>query len=105
MTDGDLGEADPARQLGRCLFVRWVGIAVKEHDGRGADAVCEGGLEVAFKCGQIEAAFDFAGRAHAFVRFDHARIEHLGLDDLTGENVGSRLGADFQLVGKSLRDH
>ncbi len=36
---------------------------------------------------------------------DDARIEHCGLDHVAGENVGARLGADFQLVGKALRDH
>ena len=52
--------------------------------------------------GEIERLLDRAVGAHALVDLDHALVEHLGLDDVLGEDLRPRLVADAQRVAEAL---
>ena len=53
---------------------------------------------------EIERALHRAVGAHALVDLDHALVQHVGLDDVAGENFRPRLVADAQGVAKTLGD-
>ncbi len=54
--------------------------------------------------GEIRLLLDRAVGAHALVDLDDALVEHVGLDDMAGEDLRPRLVADAQRVAEALGD-
>ncbi len=97
---GYLREAERAGERGNALFVRRITIGVQEHDRDRGDAVGLRAFERGAGFGEIRLAFDRAVGAHALADLDDALVENLGLDDVSGKNLGPRLIADFQRVAE-----
>ena len=81
-----------------------VAIGVHQHDSDGADAVGKRALQFDAHGRQIELALHGAVGAHALVDLDDALVEHVGLDDVLGEDFRPRLVADAQRVAEALGD-
>ena len=105
MADRHLREAHFARERGDLALVRGVAIGVHEHDRDRLDAVTKRSRKVATYGSKIRLALDRAVGAHALVDLDDALEQHLGLDDLLGENPRPRLIADAQCVAETLGGH
>ena len=82
-----------------------IAIGVHEHDRDGLDAVGERGLELGAHGGEIGLLLDRAVGAHALVDLDDALEQHLGLDDVLGEDFRAVLVADAQRVAETFRRH
>ena len=63
-----------------------------------------GRFEIAPHGGEIGRALDRAVGAHALVDFGDALVQHVGLDDVAGENLRPRLVADLQRVAETFGD-
>ncbi len=95
---GHILEADAGCDRRGGLLVLGVGIGVHEREGDGFDAVGMGRLQIGGQAVAVEIGLDRAVRPHPLRGLDHARVQHLRLDDLLGEDVGPRLVADLDLV-------
>ena len=104
MAGGDLLEAELARQRRDLLFVVAVAVGVHQHDGDGVDAVKLGALKLGAHRVEIERALHGAVGAHPLVDLDDALVQHVGLDDVLGEDLRPRLVADAQRVAKAFGD-
>ena len=98
----DLREAREPRRLGRGDLMLWVGIGMHEHDGDRSDALGARFPQRGNECAGIERRLDGAVGAHALRHLDHLRIEHRGLLDAAGKDLGPGLIADLERVTKSL---
>ncbi len=104
MAGGDLLEAELARQRRNPLFVVAVAVGVHQDDGDGVDAVKLRARKFGAHRIEIERAFHCAVGAHPLVDFDDALVQHVGLDDVLGEDFRPCLVADAQRVAKALGD-
>ena len=93
-----LRKAERARQLGRLPLVLGMRVGVHEDDGHRVDAGSARAAQLGFERAEIERPLHRAVGAHTLVRLDDAAVQHLRLDDALGENVGTRLRADLELV-------
>ena len=105
VADRDLGEAHLARERGDLLLVIRIAIGVHEHDRDRLDAVGERRIEFAAHRTEVRLQLDRAVGAHALVHLDDALEQHLGLDDVLGENLRAVLVADAQRVAETFRRH
>jgi hypothetical protein len=76
-----------------------------EHDRDRLDAVGERGREIGADRGKVWLPFDRAVGAHPLVHLDDALEQHLGLDDVLGEDLRPVLVADAQRVTEAFRGH
>ena len=104
VADRHLREAHVARQRRDLLLVLGIAIGVHEHDRHRGDAVGLGRFEIAPHGGEIGRALDRAVGAHALVDLGDALVQHVGLDDVAGENLRPRLVADLERVAETLGD-
>ena len=104
MAGGDLLEAELARQRCDPLFVVAVAVSMHQDDGDSVDAVLFGALKLGAHRVKIERALHGAVGAHPLVDFDDALVQHVGLDDVLGEDLWPRLVADAQRVAKAFGD-
>ncbi len=98
MARRNLRKAECARQLGRTALMLGMRVGVHEDDGHAVDAGLASAAQLDFERGEIEMPLHRAVGAHTLIRLDDAAVQHLRLDDALGENVGTRLRADLQLV-------
>ncbi len=104
MADRHLREAHLARQRRDLFLVLRKSVGVHEHDRDRYDAVGLGRFEIAAHGGEIGHALDRAVGAHAFVHLGHALVQHVGLDNVAGEDPRPRLVADLERIAKTLGD-
>ncbi len=102
MADRHLREAELARQRRHLALVLGIAVGVHEHDGHRGDAVGLGRFEIAAHRAEIGRALHRAVGAHALVHFGDALVQHVGLDDMAGENLRPRLVADLERVAEAL---
>jgi len=103
VADRHLRKAHLARKRRDLLLMLGIPIGVHEHDRDCRDAILSGGFERAQCAVEIERALHRAVGAHALVDLDHAPEQHVGLDDVAGENLRPRLVADLERVAETLR--
>jgi hypothetical protein len=103
VADRHLRKAHLPRQGGDGAFVFGMPIGVHEHDGDRRDAVAECGVEVATHDREIGRALHRAVGAYALVHFDDTLEQHVGLDDVAGEDLRPRLVADPERVAETRR--
>jgi hypothetical protein len=104
MADRDLREAQSARDCGGADFMFREGPGMHENDRDRCDAVGSRANQILLKCGFIERNVDDAVGQNALADFDDPIVEHIGLDDGFGKDVGAGLGSDFQRIGKAMCD-
>ena len=97
-------ETEIARQRRHPLFVVAVAVGVHQNDGDGVDAVKLRAKKLGAHRVEIERALHGAVGAHPLVNLDDALVQHVGLDDVLGEDFRPRLIADAQRVAKALGD-
>ena len=86
-----------------CLLVLGIAVGVHEHDRDRLDAVgAARAASSARTASRSGALLDRAVGAHALVDLDDALVQHLGLDDVLGEDLRPRLVADAQRVAETL---
>ena len=90
----------------RChpLFVIAVAVGVHQHDGDSVDAIPLGASQLGAHRVEIERTLHGAVGAHPLVDLDDALVQHVGLDDVLGEDLWPRLVTDAQRVAKALGD-
>jgi hypothetical protein len=101
---GDLPKAKLTRERGDAALVLGIAVGVHEHDRGGVEAIGARALEIAAHGGEVGLGFHGAVGAHALVDFERALVEHLGLDDVAGEDLRPSLVADAQRVAEAFRD-
>ena len=102
MADRNLEEPDVAGERRHLPLVLRIVVAVHEHDGDGLDAVGVGTFEVGAHRREIGRRLDGAVGAHALGHLDHAFEQHVGLDDVAGEDLRPRLVTDLEGIAEAL---
>jgi hypothetical protein len=101
VADRHLRETHRARQRRHLALVLGKPVGVHEHDRHRRDAVRLGRFQIAPHRREIGCALHHAVGAHALVHFGDALVQHVGLDDVAGENLRPRLIADLERVAET----
>ena len=104
MAHRHLCEADLTGKGGDALLVVGIAVGMHEHDRHRTDAGFERSRKLPPHRSKIRLALHRAVRAHAFVHFDNAFVDHFRLDDVTGKNLRPRLITDPKRVAETLAD-
>src|SRR5262245_46162733 len=104
MAHRNLRETHFTRERGHAFLVLGKAISVHEHDCYGLDAGPFRAFEVGSEDVEVRFLLHRAVRAHALIHLDDALVKHVGLDNLTRENLWTRLVPDLESVTVTLRD-
>ena len=104
MTYRNLRETHFSRECGDAFLVFWKAVGVDEYDCDRFNTVGLGSLQIGTHRRQVGLLFHGAVGTHPLVNFGDALVEHVGLDDVAGENFRARLIADLERVTETLGD-
>ncbi len=104
VADRDLSEADLAGDRRHPRLVVGEAKAVEQHDGHGAEAVVEGGLQACAGGHLVQPTQHRTLDGDPLVDLDDVGVESLGLDDVAVEQPGPSLITDAQGVSVALGD-
>src|SRR5215471_21037122 len=76
-------------------------VGVDEHNCDGFYAFSVGSRQISTNRCNIRFLFYRSVGAHALINLGHALVEHVGLDNLPGEYLWTRLVADLECIAES----